>query len=196
METSKLNEVVPLEEILAIMERLKRGNQSFVEAEKNPGDISRMIRTNTSRDGQKPVAVIVTCSDSRVPPEHIFSAGIGELFVIRTAGNVIGDFELGSIEYAVGHLGVRVVVVLGHNHCGAVAAALSGHGEGHIQAIIDEIRPALKAHKDVSVCERLNIENSIARILGSSLIRAGVESGKVRVSGAKYDISSGQVEFY
>ncbi|MBC3796291.1 carbonic anhydrase [Acetobacterium tundrae] len=182
--------------IETVIETLKKGNENFTKLEKNHGDISSFVRTTTSRDGQKPDAVIVTCSDSRVPPEHIFSAGIGELFVIRTAGNVIGDFELGSIEYAVGHLGVRVVIVLGHNHCGAVSAAMFGHGEGHIQSIIDEIKPALKEEADVSICERLNIENSRNRILSSKLVNELVEAESVKVFGAKYDISTGKVDFF
>jgi carbonic anhydrase len=196
MNTMELNKNEPMDSIHSIMKTLKKGNQIFAEFEQNNGDISENVRTTTSQNGQNPYAVIVTCSDSRVPPEHIFSAGIGELFVIRTAGNVIGNFELGSIEYAVGHLGVRVVIVLGHNHCGAVSAAISGHGEGHIQSIIDEIKPAIKEEKDVGLCERLNIENSIERILGSQLIKERVESGSIGVSGGKYDIASGWVEFY
>lgn len=196
MNTMELNIIESLDSIQSIMKTLKKGNQLFSEYEKNNGDISENVRITTSQDGQTPYAVIVTCSDSRVPPEHIFSAGIGELFVIRTAGNVIGNFELGSIEYAVGHLGVRVVIVLGHNHCGAVSAAISGHGEGHIQSIIDEIKPAIKEEKDVGLCERLNIENSIERIRGSRLIKEKIESGSIKVSGAKYDITSGWVEFY
>jgi len=181
--------------IETVIEMLKKGNENFTKLEKNHGDISSFVRTKTSRDGQTPYAVIVTCSDSRVPPEHVFSAGIGELFVIRTAGNVIGDFELGSIEYAVGHLGVKVVIVLGHNHCGAVSAAMFGHGEGHIQSIIDEIKPAIKEEKDASICEWLNIENSMDRIFNSKLINELVESERVKVFGAKYDISTGRVDF-
>ena len=95
---------------------------------------------STWTKGQSPYAIIVTCSDSRVIPENIFSAGIGELFVIRLAGNIIDDHQLGSIEYAAGHLGCRLVVVLGHTHCGAVDAAINSEPAGYIRCITDEIK--------------------------------------------------------
>ncbi|MBC3898585.1 carbonic anhydrase [Acetobacterium malicum] len=182
--------------IEAAIERLQKGNQNFVETEKNNGDVSQMVRTKNVEEGQKPYAVVVTCSDSRVPPEHIFSAGIGELFVIRTAGNVIGDFELGSIEYAVGHLGTTVVLVMGHNHCGAVAAAMQGHGHGHINAILEEIQPAIEGEENVGKCENLNIDNSIKRILQSETINSLINAGSVKVLGGKYNLESGAVEFF
>lgn len=179
-----------------VIEKLKQGNAEFVKKEKNEGDISQTIRTKTVEEGQKPYAVVITCSDSRVPPEHVFSAGIGELFVIRTAGNVIGDFELGSIEYAVGHLETAVVLVMGHSHCGAVAAAIEGHGEGYINSILEEIRPVIEGETSVGKCENLNIENSIKRILQSEIINTMIHKGQVRVLGSKYDLASGRVEFF
>ncbi|KAF5084862.1 carbonic anhydrase [Acetobacterium wieringae] len=182
--------------IEAVIKKLQQGNQVFVTAEKNPGDVSPKVRSKNVEAGQKPDAVVVTCSDSRVPPEHIFSAGIGELFVIRTAGNVIGDFELGSIEYAVGHLGTSVVLVLGHNHCGAVAAAMQGHGHGYITSIVEEIQPAIVGEENVATCENLNIDNSIKRILQSEAINERINAGEVRVLGAKYNLESGVVEFF
>lgn len=109
----------------AALERLKAGNQIYLNAKKGSGDVSPARRLSTSEEGQKPYAVIVSCSDSRVIPEYIFSAGIGELFVVRVAGNVIEGYQLGSIEYAVEHLGCRLVIVLGHTRCGAVSAGLS-----------------------------------------------------------------------
>ena len=182
--------------IEAVIKKLQQGNQVFVTAEKNPGDVSAKVRSKNVEAGQKPDAVVVTCSDSRVPPEHIFLAGIGELFVIRTAGNVIGDFELGSIEYAVGHLGTSVVLVLGHNHCGAVAAAMQGHGHGYITSIVEEIQPAIVGEENVATCENLNIDNSIKRILKSEAINERINAGEVRVLGTKYNLESGVVEFF
>lgn len=182
--------------IEAAIEKLKNGNQDFVNAEKNSGNISQTVRTKNVEEGQKPYAVVVTCSDSRVPPEHIFSAGIGELFVIRTAGNVIGDFELGSIEYAVGHLDAPVVMVMGHNHCGAVAAAMGGHGHGYITSILEEIHPAIEGEENVGKCENLNIENSLKRIHQSELIGKMIREGSVKVLGGKYNLESGAVEFF
>lgn len=182
--------------IEAAIKKLQKGNQDFVEMEKNNGDVSQIVRIKNVEEGQKPYAVVVTCSDSRVPPEHIFSAGIGELFVIRTAGNVIGDFELGSIEYAVGHLGTSVVLVMGHNHCGAVAAAMQGHGHGYINAILEEIQPAIEGEESVGKCENLNIDNSIKRIHQSETINSLISAGSVRVLGGKYNLESGAVEFF
>lgn len=108
-----------------IIDRLAEGNRLYLAAVRPAGDVSKKARLKTAQEGQFPYAVIVTCSDARVIPEAIFSAGIGDLFVIRVAGNVIDKHQLGSIEYAAAHLGCRMVVVLGHTGCGAVAAALS-----------------------------------------------------------------------
>ena len=103
------------------LEKLKSGNQIYMNSRTGSGDISPEKRLDTCRNGQQPYAIIITCSDSRVLPESVFSAGIGELFVIRVAGNVMDDHQLGSVEYAASHLGVKLIVVMGHNHCGAVA---------------------------------------------------------------------------
>ena len=131
------NQTLSAQEALA---KLKEGNQHYLAAETNPGDVSPKIRQYTCDNGQSPYAIVVTCSDSRVIPEGIFSAGIGELFVIRVAGNVMDKHQLGSIEYAAEHLGSRLLVILGHTHCGAVGAALSGDPGGFIQYITDEIK--------------------------------------------------------
>jgi carbonic anhydrase len=130
------------------LQKLKDGNAAYVAPDRNTGDISHIIREETCAHGQAPYAVVVACSDSRVLPEVIFNAGIGELFDIRVAGNVIGANQLGSIEYAVGHLGTRLVVVLGHDHCGAVGAALEGAGGGSIDAITGEILRAIGGETD------------------------------------------------
>ena len=161
----------------------------------NPGDISAAIRADTAENGQHPYAVIVTCSDSRVPAEHIFSAGIGELFVIRTAGNVIGTYELGSVEYGAEHLHAPIVVVLGHTGCGAVDAALNGGAHGNIAAITDEIAAHLPEGCDARAAEIANVENSIARIRESEIMAELEGSGAVVIVGAIYDIASGEVRF-
>ena len=119
---------------------LAAGNLIYLYADNGSGDISRRIRMSTWAKGQSPYAIIVTCSDSRGIPENIFSAGIGEQFVLRLAGNVIDDHQLGSLEYAAGHLGCRLVVVLGHTHCGAVDAAIHHESSGFIRFISDEIK--------------------------------------------------------
>ena len=144
--------------------RLAAGNLKYLNAESGNGDISRRVRLATWAKGQSPYAIIVTCSDSRVIPESIFSAGIGELFVIRLAGNVIDDHQLGSIEYAAGHLGCRLVVVLGHTHCGAVDAAIHYEPEGYIKYITDEIKKAIGDEKDPYKASCRNVRHSVQEI--------------------------------
>ncbi|MBQ5564430.1 MAG: carbonic anhydrase, partial [Clostridia bacterium] len=114
--------------------KLKQGNEIYLKGENN-GDISLLKRQDTFQNGQHPYAIIISCSDSRVIPESIFNAGIGDLFVIRVAGNVMDDHQLGSVEYAAHHLGVKLIVVLGHNHCGAVDAAVNHNPDGYIKFI-------------------------------------------------------------
>ena len=180
----------------SILDYLEQQNEIYVQTGKNNGDLSEGKRADTAKNGQHPYAVIVTCSDSRVPVEHIFNAGIGELFVIRTAGNVIGDHALGSVEYGAEHLGAKLVIVLGHTHCGAVDAALNGGAHGAIATITDEIKTCLPAECDPREAEKLNVENSISRIMDSEMIAKLTHAGETLVVGAIYDIESGTVEFF
>ena len=136
----------------------------------------------------------MTCSDSRVIPECIFSAGIGELFVIRVAGNVIDDHQLGSVEYAAEHLGIRLVVVLGHDHCGAVDAAINHDPEGYIKFITDEIKTAIGDEKDDYKACCMNVRHSVDMIEQSFEIHTEEEHG-LRVIGAMYRLADGKVEF-
>ena len=122
------------------IQKLKSGNEKYLLQNTGIGDVSPAVRLRTSVQGQQPYAIIITCSDSRVIPECVFSAGIGELFVIRVAGNVIDDHQLGSIEYAVEHLGTNLVVMMGHTGCGAVEAAIHHDPSGFIKYITDGIR--------------------------------------------------------
>ena len=177
----------------AALEKLKEGNRRYLSAKTNPGDVSPEARAG-SVGGQSPYAVVVTCSDSRVIPEAIFSAGIGELFVIRVAGNVIDDHQLGSIEYAAGHLGCRLVVVLGHDHCGAVDAAIRHDPDGYVKFITDEIRVAIGSETDDYRACCLNAQHSVRVIEESLDIRREEESG-LRVLPALYRLQSGAVEF-
>ena len=178
------------------LEKLKKGNQDYISALTNPASIELDLRKNLATNGQQPYAVILTCSDSRVAPEHIFSAGLGELFVIRTAGNVVGDFELGSIEYGVEHLGAPIIVVMGHNHCGAVEAALSGHAEGYIEKIVHKVKNVITGAENAKQAEEMNILNSIQDILKSDIVSRLIQTGKISLVGAKYDIETGLVDFY
>lgn len=175
------------------MEKLQEGNREYLTAMTNPGDISPEIRKTTCEQGQTPYAIVVTCSDSRVIPESIFCAGIGELFVIRVAGNVIDDHQLGSIEYAADHLGSRLVVVLGHEHCGAVGAAIHDEPGGYIKSITDEIRKAIGGEKDELRASCLNVKRSVSVIKESLGVDESAEG--VKVCGAMYHIDNGSVEF-
>ncbi len=177
------------------LEKLKAGNNTSLTASANPGDVSPAIRKDTCDNGQHPYATVITCSDSRVIPESIFSAGIGELFTIRVAGNVINDFQLGSVEYAADHLGTNLIVVLGHTNCGAVGAAMSGGAAGFTKAITDEIKSAIGGETDGYKASCLNVKHSIKRIMDSLHIPAeGTEQG-LKVIGAIYHIDDGHVEF-
>ena len=175
--------------------RLAAGNLKYLNAMRGCGDISRRVRLSTAANGQSPYAIIVTCSDSRVIPEHIFSAGIGELFVIRLAGNVIDDHQLGSIEYAAGHLGCKLVVVLGHTHCGAVDAAIHHQPEGYIKYITDEIKKAIGDETDPYKASCLNVRHSVREIEKSLCISRIEDETGLRVVGAMYHIEDGSVEF-
>ena len=177
------------------LEKLKKGNRDYIGAASSSGDISPEIRRRTFEEGQSPYAVIVTCSDSRVIPESIFTAGIGELFVIRVAGNVIDRHQLGSIEYAADHLGSRLVVVLGHSRCGAVGAALSGDPDGYIKFITDEIRKAIAGEKDEFRASCLNVQRSVSVIREKLNLSQENEETGLKVCGAMYHIDTGQVEF-
>ena len=177
------------------IKRLKEGNKKYLNAKSGIGDISPQIRLHTSQNGQKPYAIIITCSDSRVIPESVFSAGIGELFVIRVAGNVIDNHQLGSIEYAVEHLGSNLVVMMGHTGCGAVEAAIHHDPSGFIKYITDEIRAAIGDETDPYRAGCLNVEHEVREIsaqLDIDHIRHGSDPA---VIGAMYHIDSGEVEF-
>lgn len=176
------------------LQKLQDGNEKYLNAAVNPGNISPEIRKDTCENGQHPYAIVVTCSDSRVIPESIFSAGIGELFVIRVAGNVMDNHQLGSVEYAADHLGCRLVVVLGHTNCGAVGAAIEGGAGGYIKFITDIIRAAVGNETNTYKASCLNINNSVASIKESLHISDEAEDG-LKVVGAMYHIDDGHVEF-
>ncbi len=177
------------------LDKLKEGNKKYLTQVMGTGDISPQKRLDTARHGQVPYAIVLTCSDSRVIPEKIFATGIGELFVIRVAGNVIGFHEMGSIEYAVHHLKCPLLVVMGHTNCGAVGAALADDNEGgFISGIIAEIRMAIQEEKDPQTACIKNIQNSMTRIK-SSLNMSEHDPNAVRIEGAVYDIETGKVDF-
>ena len=176
------------------LEILKEGNEKYINSLVSTGDISQLKRAETCNHGQHPYAIIITCSDSRVIPESIFNAGIGDLFVIRVAGNVMDDHQLGSVEYAASHLGVKLIVVLGHNHCGAVDAAINHDPDGYIKFITDEIKAAIGDERDELMACCLNLRHSIGLIENSFEIHKEEEHG-LKVIGALYHLESGKVDF-
>jgi len=184
--------------------RLLKGNKRLNENHaEHPDQGVSYIRS--LKKGQHPFAVIVGCSDSRVPPELLFDQGFGDLFVIRTAGNVIGDYEIGSIEYAVEHLHSPLVVVLGHQNCGAISAYtehLNDSVPGHIQHLIDYIKDETE-EKSIDKNSQTFLQESIlanirhgVNVLNTSepIIKKLVDEKKVRVVGAIYNLDNSTVE--
>ena len=180
----------------AAISRLQLGNKRYTASMQCIGDTSQSQREKTLVEGQHPYAIIVTCSDSRVIPESIFSASIGDLFVIRIAGNVMDDHQLGSIEYAAEHLGCSLVVVLGHTHCGAVDAAMNHEPEGYIKFVTDEIVKAIGDERDEYKACCLNVLHSKAIIESSLQIQKDEQEYGLKVVGAMYRLEDGTVEFF
>ena len=180
-----------------VLERLKKGNEEFVQSNKNSGDVSLEVRQRTARDGQHPYAIVITCSDSRVIPDAIFSAGIGELFVIRVAGNVLDNHQLGSIEYAFSHLDANVIVMLGHTKCGAISAAQNSHGgtDKFIRYIIEDINEAIGDETDDYKATVLNVKHGVNIIRNAFHDHPDIEDVELDVLGAVYDIETGKVEW-
>jgi carbonic anhydrase len=182
--------------------RLKEGNGRFTAGNLQHPRQSNEIRTQLAKN-QHPFAIIVDCSDSRVPPEIIFDQGLGDLFVLRVAGNVIDDHSLGSIEYAVDHLGVHLILVLGHQSCGAVKAAketiaAKGKAPGHIQSLVTAIEPAVEAtvKGDLDTTIKANVRNVVQALRSSTpILRTKVDSGEVQVTGGYYSLDTGSVSF-
>ena len=175
------------------LKRLKEGNERFIGAAHNDGNIDGALRTDLKENGQHPYAVVVSCSDSRVVPENIFMTGLGELFTIRVAGNVLAENQLGSIEYGVEHLGCPLVVILGHTNCGAVGAAIEGGAGGYIKYITDAITGVIGSEKD---SYRAAVLNARAGVETAKSTLAGVHGCEdALVVGAVYDIVSGKVEW-
>jgi len=184
------------------MKKLMAGNQRFVSETYNRGDIGLNRRLELSK-GQHPFAIIVDCSDSRVAPEFIFDQGLGDLFVIRTAGNIVDDIAIGSVEYAVEHLGVRLVLVLGHEDCGAVKATVAGgKAEGHIDAIVQAIKPAVVIAKKkpgnlLNNAIAQNVDMVVERLQTSQPILAhALKTDKVKIVGGVYNLKDGSVDLH
>ena len=181
------------------LKRLEEGNARFAK-----GSLANKPSPSSQRgnlaSGQAPYAVIVGCADSRTSPELVFDQPLGALFVVRSAGNLVEPCDMGSIEYAVEHLGARLVVVLGHERCGAVAAAVAGgHAPGHIASLVEKITPAVKASKGkkgdaVENAVRANAELVAAQIRKSKpSLKSMAHGEEVTVVAGRYDLDSGEV---
>jgi len=179
------------------LEELLEGNRRFFE-EIPIHPRSSAARRGETAGGQKPFAVVVACSDSRVPPEILFDQGLGDLFVVRTAGNIVDETALGGIEYAAAHLGVRLVVVMGHTRCGAVGAALKGGGaEGHLAGVLEALaRPVDEARRQAGdmhdLASRRNVELMVARLKSSEPVLAPL-ADRLDVVGCYYDLDTGRI---
>jgi len=182
------------------IKQLKEGNERFVAGTPRHTTVSPNLRAALYEKGQSPYATIIGCSDSRVPLETIFDAGPGELFVIRTAGNVVNVVEMGSLEYGVLHLKTPLVVVLGHQNCGAVRAAIDGGNHSPaIQTLLEEIIPVVpKVPSDnpYEICENENIRRTVSKIAANQRIAKLVAQGALHLAAAKYSLETGIVSFF
>jgi carbonic anhydrase len=194
------------------LQSLMAGNAKFIG-----GDVADLVanakparREDTGTNGQKPYAIVVTCADSRLSPEILFDKGIGEVFVVRVAGNVVAPHELGSIEYAAEHLGAKLVMVLGHSKCGAVSAAydyyttpesLRPELSKNLESIVENIEPAVlqavAAGSGKAGAEDINVDEVMKQIRKKSrVIREMMETSGVKIVGGKYDVVSGAVSLH
>ena len=180
------------------LQKLKDGNDRFVNDKSELINVTKE-RRDQLKDGQNPYAVVVSCSDSRVTPNIVFNAGLGEIFDIRLAGNVVDDDALGSIEYGVAHANAPLIVVMGHESCGAVIAAYNKYTkgtavEGNIEEIVEEIEPSIGKDKTLDDAIRTNVTNVANEIKNDQIIKKLIDSDKVKVVEAYYSLD-GKVEF-
>jgi carbonic anhydrase len=188
------------------LERLKQGNERFVGGHARFPTVQKEVLAELAK-GQEPYATILGCSDSRVPPELVFDAGFGELFVIRVAGNVLGPSVLGTLQYAGTHLRTPLFVVMGHEGCGAVSAAIdwkfhAAAQKRRVAILLEDILPALE-HLDgrqsremlLQAAVEANVRRVVMQVLGTPEARARAATGEMKLVGAIYDLESGRVRF-
>jgi carbonic anhydrase len=198
---------------LEILERLRAGNARFVSGLRSSDALSSPARRNDLVADQNPFAIILGCSDSRVPAEIVFDQGLGDLFVIRVAGNVVAPSQIGSVEFATEWFGTRLVVVLGHSRCGAVSATLeelqhrSRHQSRNLRAIVDRVRPAVEPLLSTGLRDdpdelmhqavRANIRASANQLRhGSELLERLITEQRLLIVGAEYSLETGVVDFF
>jgi len=192
---------------------LRDGNRRFVAGEVDAASMAGRAHQAGMSNGQTPFAIVLACSDSRVPVELVFDQGFGDLFVIRVAGNVVAPSQIGSIEFAASQFDTKLVVVLGHSNCGAVIATLKElslektHRSPNLRAIVDRVRPAieplLETHRDsddqalMGAAVRANIQASVEKLShGSLILEQLINNSELTIVGAEYSIETGKVEFF
>jgi len=198
---------------LEALERLREGNRRFVAGVRSLDTLTSQTRRSEFLAGQKPFAVILGCSDSRVPVELVFDQGLGDLFVIRVAGNIVAASQIGSVEFAAAQFGTPLVVVLGHTRCGAVQATLdelqrpSENQSRNLRSIVDRIRPAIEgllatelgrdpeALADQAVRANVRVSANFLRH-GSPILEELIEGRRLLIVGAEYALETGRVEFF
>lgn len=195
-----------------VLQRLKEGNQNFVDGKVNFKQLSHQERTSLAKE-QNPFAIILGCSDSRVPAEMVFDQGLGDLFVIRVAGNVVAPSQVGSVEFAAARYDCPVVVVLGHSHCGAIQATIEtlldpeNQPSQNLLSIVNRVRPAVEMliqtelKNDVEKLSKhavqANVFASVNQLRhGSAVLEKLIEQGKLMVVGAEYSLETGKVTFF
>lgn len=215
-ETSTINSTNMVKEVLTkeqqaaltieqVIQSLKEGNERFIKNSLTPRN--HLVQVKKSVKGQYPEAIVLSCIDSRVPVEYIFDRGIGDLFVGRVAGNFVNEDMLGSMEYSCKVAGAKVILVLGHEHCGAIKSAIDDVKLGNITAMLSKIRPAVeqtkyngyKSSKNPEfvhkVCEN-NVIHTIEQIrLQSPILKELEDNGQIKIIGGIYDLDSGKVDF-
>jgi len=204
---------VPMLDADAALLRLQEGNRRFVQGVRSLDTLASQNRRQDYVDGQRPFAVILGCSDSRVPVELVFDQGLGDLFVIRVAGNIVAPSQIGSVEFAAAQFGTRLVVVLGHTRCGAIDATLkqlrepSGTSSRNLLSIVDRVRPAVESLLATDLRDdpeelarqaiRANVRVSADHLRhGSEMLEHLAREDGLRIVGAEYSLETGTVEFF
>jgi carbonic anhydrase len=198
---------------LAALARLRDGNRRFVSDMRSDGALANHARRRELTAGQEPFAIVLGCSDSRVPAELVFDQGLGDLFVIRVAGNIVASSQVGSVEFAAARFGTRLVVVLGHSQCGAILATLeelqqpSRHQSRNLRSIVDRVRPSVETllatdlrhdpDRLVPLAVRANVRASVNHLRhGSEILERLIQNDGLVVIGAEYSLETGVVEFF
>jgi len=197
---------------VSALTRLQEGNMRFVKGLRSVETMMTHVKREELTEGQEPFAVILGCSDSRVPAEIVFDQGLGDLFVIRVAGNVVAPSQIGSVEFAVSQFKTRLVIVLGHSQCGAICATVeqlkrpNNEQSQNIKAIVDRIRPSVEPFKATELWNdeealveqsvRANVRASVNQLKHGSMLLESLSDDDLLIVGAEYSLETGEVVFF